>query len=781
MIRKLVLLVIILLMAAPVVAQQQKPKETLVIAISKDFQPFTFLNAEGKPAGMFVDIWRLWAQKTGNRIEFISSDWKTSLENLKNRKADIHSGLSYSPERFDWLSGSQPFYEVGGSLFYPMKQGKIGGIEELSGQTVAAIRGSQLEQFLKKSYPAIRVFLCDTREELVKVSREGKTKGFIAVSLVGAATIDRMGLSGEFGTYDKILYRDKFHAGVLKGNKELLALVDKGLSAISLNELAEIEARWIQDPAKRHYKISNIIQLTPAEEAWLRNHKTIRVGMSPIFPPLKFSEKGVIKGIEPDYLNLLSEYTGIQFEYVVCDFSVMDAKVKSGEIDIFISFYIPERLAYMTFTEPLMEYKQVIIARTDAPFMSGIGALKGKKVAVVKGVKLYEKLLSPYPEIEMVQVGNTEETFKAVAEFKADALISRTYIAGYVMQNHPNLKIAGLADLPPEPFLYAVRKDYPELVGILNQAIASISREQRDAIAQKWFSVRLEYRPNWSEILKWALLAGAVFVLILGLSLFWNRRLAREIDKRRRAEEEIKKLNAGLEQRVRDRTAQLEASTRELESVSYSVSHDLRAPLRSIDGFAHALLDEYGDKLNDTGKDYLERVRRATQKMGLLIDGMLKLLKVIRSEFKRESIDLSNMIKDIAETFRKNNPERITDVAIQEGIMVQGDPFLIKIAMENLLDNAFKFTGQEAHPRIEFGMAGRDGETCYFIKDNGAGFDMAYAGKLFGAFQRLHATDEFPGTGIGLANVQRIIQRHGGRVWAEGEVGKGATFYFTIA
>jgi signal transduction histidine kinase len=589
-----------------------------------------------------------------------------------------------------------------------------------------------------------------------------------------------MGLSGEFGTYDKMLYRDKFHAGILKKNKELLALVDTGLNAISYRERADIEARWIPDPAKRYYKTSNMIRMTPPEDAWLRNHKTVRVGMSPVLPPLKFSEKGVIKGIEPDYLNLLSEYTGIRFEYVVCDFSVMDAKVKSGEIDMFISFYIPERLAYMTFTEPLMDFKQVIIARTDAPFMSGIGALKGKKVATVKGVKLYDKLFSPYPDIEMVPVDNTEEMFKAVAESQADALISRTYIAGYVMQNYPSLKIAGLADLPPEPFLYAVRKDYPELVGILNKAVASISREQHDAIAQKWFSVRLEYRPNWSGILKWGVVVGAVFVLILGLSLLWNRRLAREIDKRERAEEAIHKLNAELERRVRDRTAQLEASNLELESVSYAVSHDLRAPLRSIDGFTHALLDEYGDKLNDTGKGYLERVRKATRKMGFLIDGMLNLLKVIRSEFKSESIDLSNMIREIAETFRKNSPEKIVDVAVQGGITVQGDPCLMKMAMENLLDNAWKFNAGEVKLRIEFGATAGDGETCYFIRDNGAGFDMAYADKLFGAFQRLHAPDEFAGTGIGLATVQRIIARHGGRIWAEGEVGKGATFYFTL-
>ena len=266
-----------------------------------------------------------------------------------------------------------------------------------------------------------------------------------------------------------------------------------------------------------------------------------------------------------------------------------------------------------------------------------------------------------------------------------------------------------------------------------------------------------------------------------------NAALKSEVEERRAAEIALKesednvlRLNAELEQRVLNRTAQLEVANKELESFSYSVSHDLRAPLRAIDGFSQALVEDYRDQLDETAKDYLNRVRAAAQKMGNLIDDLLKLSRVSRSDITLLSVDLSAMIKTIFEDLQSSDPARAVQVTITSGLHADCDPHLIKIALTNLASNAWKYTSKTERAEIEFGMRLSGNEAAFFIQDNGVGFDMAYAGKLFGAFQRLHSAGEFSGTGIGLATVKRVITRHGGRIWAEAAPGQGATFYFTL-
>jgi light-regulated signal transduction histidine kinase (bacteriophytochrome) len=246
------------------------------------------------------------------------------------------------------------------------------------------------------------------------------------------------------------------------------------------------------------------------------------------------------------------------------------------------------------------------------------------------------------------------------------------------------------------------------------------------------------------------------------------------------AEDKVRRLNEELEQRVAERTRELRFANQEMEAFSYSVSHDLRAPLRAVEGFS-ALLEQtqQGDAAGKA-QDYLKRIRAAALRMGRLIDDMLNLSRVGRHQLELENFDLARLAREIFDEIHAADPSRDVVFATSGDMRVRGDVSLMRIALTNLIGNAWKFTAKRVSPKIEFGIVANGTPPTYFVRDNGAGFDMTYVDKLFGVFQRLHSVSEFEGTGIGLATVQRIVSRHGGRVWAESEVGRGATFYFTL-
>jgi signal transduction histidine kinase len=296
----------------------------------------------------------------------------------------------------------------------------------------------------------------------------------------------------------------------------------------------------------------------------------------------------------------------------------------------------------------------------------------------------------------------------------------------------------------------------------ISQPILHLSETARAVSTQKDYSVRATGGQGTEEVAQ--------------LVSTFNEMLD-EIERQNAALQEAR---SDLERRVDRRTADLAAANKELEAFSYSVSHDLRAPLRAIDGFSKALQTKYGETFDEQGRHYLDRVRTATSRMADLIDDLLGLARISRQDLVRRPIDLSEIARKVAGELAVRTPQKPVHTEIQPGLVAEADARLVTVVLENLIGNAWKFAGRKERPAVEIGQQRNGDGSAFYVRDNGAGFDMQYADKLFGAFQRLHSDSEFEGTGIGLATVQRIVARHGGRIWAEGEVGKGATFYFTL-
>jgi len=327
-------------------------------------------------------------------------------------------------------------------------------------------------------------------------------------------------------------------------------------------------------------------------------------------------------------------------------------------------------------------------------------------------------------------------------------------------------------------------QDTPDRIDAVQMTIHNIEAEEQNLLANRTADASSARRLVWGSftlafVLDFLLLVAAFELLVR--SGRDRERIAASSEQIAILNRQLTQTNEQLEIRVKERTQELASSNQELEAFSYSVSHDLRAPLRTIDGFSLALEEEFGERLDAQGKDYILRVRNGVQRMGTLIDSLLQLSRVTRSDVQRERMDLSQLATLVFREIQAGDPEHQVNWIAQPGVMAEADPRLMRIALENLIGNAWKFTARTPDATVTFGSSPQNGKIVYFVRDNGAGFEMQYVDRLFTAFQRLHGEREFKGSGIGLATVSRIIRRHHGSIWAEGEPGKGATFFFTLA
>jgi len=541
------------------------------------------------------------------------------------------------------------------------------------------------------------------------------------------------------------------------------------------------------------------VVLNEAEKAWEQKHPVVYWGVDPQWPPFSsYDKRGLITGIDVEIVNLIAKRTGLNMVFVrTASWPETIRKVTTGEIDVVAGIARTEQreqVLGLAFTEVFCQFPRAIVTRRDMPFVLLMSELRTKRIVLPRGYALTEEVQRGYPELKLILTDTEEQSMLMVAGNKADVTALNLASAGYIvhMRGLANLKISGFTQ---RDFILslAVRKSTPELHTILQKGLDAINARDKEAIYANYIHPDTLKEIDWKTWRRRAIYA--VFAGAAGLAglLLWNRKMANEIKMRKAAENALVQARDKIEGQVRELASRahemellnknLAYANKDLESFSYSVSHDLKSPLRRVKGFADLLEKDAGGRLESAEKEYLEVIKSESERMNKLIEGLLDFARIGHREIQVETVDLERVANGVIAGVKLEHPDREILWEVHPLPTIDCDRELIKLVVENLIGNAVKFTRGRTPTRIEIGvLPNNDGneEVVFYVKDNGAGFDGSGASKLFNAFQRLHSEKEFEGTGIGLANVQRIIQKHGGRVWAEGEVDKGATFYFSL-
>jgi signal transduction histidine kinase len=541
------------------------------------------------------------------------------------------------------------------------------------------------------------------------------------------------------------------------------------------------------------------VVLSEPEREWEQQHPVVHWGVDPQWPPFSsFDKQGRIRGIDVEIAKLLARRTGLNIQFVkTASWSETLQKASAGEIDLVVGIARTEkreRLLGLRFSEVFCNFPTVIVTRKDEPFLTLMRELETRRVALPRDYATTEKLQRLHPNAHILLTSDEEEAMLAVAGKRADAtgvnIASASYIAH--MRGLSNLKISGFSEC--DFFLsVAVRKDAPELYSIVQKGLATIEPKEKEAIYASFINPGTSAAITWEVWRRRLIYSLAAGVAVLTGLLLWNRVLVREISRRKDAEACLRQAKARLEERARELAqyarqmeilnSKLTLANKDLEAFSYSVSHDLKAPLRHVRSFADMLELEADRKLDSTSRHCVQSIQREGRRMSELIEALLALAQVGRVKLQLSQVDLKELVREVINDLHLEAEGREVDWQVQLLPKLDCDRGLMKQVFANLLGNAAKFTRGRKPAVIKIGLLPEkpgDREVVVFVKDNGAGFDKNRANTLFEPFRRLHRYSEFEGSGIGLANVKRIILRHGGRVWAEGEVNSGATFYFSL-
>ncbi|MCX6058809.1 MAG: transporter substrate-binding domain-containing protein [Chloroflexi bacterium] len=746
---------------------------SLKTIIIDNYSPYTYMNGVGQPDGFSVDLMQAVAKVMGVTLEIKVDTWDNARHALDNGEIDFLPMMAYSEER-DKIYDFSPPHTIAYDAFFTHKDASvIRSMDDLQGKNIIVMESDQANDYLHslsfiREEQLVRV---DSLPEALQLLAAGTGDTALMPKLVGLTLIRDLNLTNlEPSAVVVEAYHRPFSFAVKEGNQAVLERLNQGLSIVkTTGQYDEIYKKWFG--AFEPQGISTEILIGGVLLIWLGTlRKQVAVRTEALELEIQERKQAEIA------LRESEERFRSYFDLPLAGRAITSPSKGWLEVNDalceMLGYPKPEliQMNWAELTHPddlaidLQQFNRVMAGEID-------GYTLEKRFIHKDGHVIYTNLAihcvrHPDRSVDyfVALIHDISERKQAEAEMEILARfpsenpnpVLRVNVKGNLLYSNE----AGILFLPEWHLI--VGEPAPQ---ILQEAVTDSMLEQKTKI--------IETAQNEMVI--------SFFVVPITKAGYANL-YGRDVTEQNKAEENIRQLNLKLEERVRERTAQLKNANKELETFSYSVSHDLRAPLRGIDGWSQALLEDYHDQLDEQGQQYIERVRSEAQRMGHLIDDMLQLSQMARAVMIKKRVDLSALAQTIVERLKMDEPQRQVDFKIQAGLSAKGDSHLLEVVLVNLLGNAFKFTSKQPEAHIEFGRTESKGQCVFFIRDNGAGFDMAYSKKLFGAFQRMHKSSEFPGTGIGLATVQRIILRHDGRVWAEAEaeVGRGATFYFTI-
>lgn len=754
--------------------------DRLIVGLPDGALPFSGRNFRGEAAGMLVDMWKLWAQKSGRDIDFRLASWPQLFAALKQGEIDVHGGLFTTPERWRFMDFSQPFYQVTSGLFYHERLGVLTKAEELKDFKAGAISGTVYGPYLSSRFPSLRVIEYADTGALIAAASKGEIDLFLDQTPIVLALLDRMGERGSFRLLEGVMEQSALRAGVAKGSP-LLAIVDTAFDAIQAKELEAIERTWIA-PGEEALAAKAIpdIRLTATEQAWIAEHRNLRLGVDPTWPPFEyFDDKGEYRGMAADYINLLNERLGLSMNAVFgLTWAQVEAAARDRALDVLSCLTeTPARGKVLSFTQPYLSFPMVVIMRDDAPLVTELADLREKLVVVVEGYAIHQYLREQHPEIRVRTVKAPLDGLRTVSLGQADAYIDNLAVATHLIQSHhlTNLKIAAPASQWSDDLRIGVRSDWPQLVTILDKGLASITAEEHSAIRQKWLSVHYDYGINPAEVRRWGLYALLLTTLLIALFLLrnrylqrWNARLSAEIEERLAAERRAEAAN--------------EAKSEFLANMS----HEIRTPMNAILGMTHLALQT---PLDTRQRDYLEKVESSGRMLMRVIDDILDFSKIEAGRLDMEKVEFSldDVLKNLADLSASKAQRKGLELVFAQAPDLPrhllGDPLRLGQVLLNLVDNAVKFTPAG---EVVLTVARLSAETeqvvlRFTVEDTGIGLSADQISRLFRPFTQADntTTRRFGGTGLGLAISRRLVGMMGGEIGAESEEGKGSRFFFT--